>query len=217
MGKEGREFLAPYDSFTLRQGDMVYIPRGYVHAGECSSEPSLHITLGMISYSWEELLRAGLKAAVRSDSRLLEALPLGFMAGDGEPLVKRAAAAFRKLADESFLRAAIDQYRDELVTKFPIDVSGQVQTVCQPVELTRDDIVGPRPGIVYRMSANEDSVRVVLGAHTLTFPGFLHEPLQFALKTPVYAVRDIVGGELEDEEKVVFTARLLEEGLIVRK
>ena len=217
MGKEGREFLAPYDSFTLQQGDMVYIPRGYVHAAECGSEPSLHITLGLLPTTWEDLLQATFKAVVRSEPKLLEALPLGYLYGERDALVKGLVALRRKLGDEAFLNAVVDQYRDELITKFPLDISGVVETLCQPLDLKQGDILGPRLGIVYRMSGDDESVRIVFGARTVTFPGFLREPLEFALNTPVYAVRDIRGGDLEDEEKVVFAARLVEEGLLVRK
>ena len=42
--KEGREIRGEAYHVSLNQGDMVYIPRGFVHAAECGSEPSLHIT-----------------------------------------------------------------------------------------------------------------------------------------------------------------------------
>jgi len=217
MGKDGREFLAPYDSFTLQKGDMVYIPRGYVHAAECGSEPSLHITLGLVPTTWDDLLHAVVKAIVQSDPRLNEALPLGYLRGPGDDLVKGLVALRRKLGDEAFLNGVVDRYRDELVTKFPLDVSGVVETLCQPLNLKPDDVVGPRPGSVYRVSCDDEAVRIVFGARTVTFPGFLREPVAFALNTSVYEVRDITGGELEDEEKVIFAARLMEEGLVVRK
>ena len=46
MGDEGRELRGEVHSFRLEQGDLIYIPRGFVHAAECGAEPSLHITLG---------------------------------------------------------------------------------------------------------------------------------------------------------------------------
>lgn len=62
----------------------------------------------------------------------------------------------------------------------------------------------------------EDSVRVNFGARTITFLGLFREALEFALNTPVYAVRE-VKGDLSDEECIVFVERLLEEGLVIRK
>ena len=58
-----REFRGEVYNFTLQQGDMVYIPRGFIHAAECGSENSMHITLGVYSATWDELLIAAIRAA----------------------------------------------------------------------------------------------------------------------------------------------------------
>jgi hypothetical protein len=52
---DGRALTGDVDAFTFHQGDMVYIPRGFVRAAECGSEPSLHITLGVTAYTWEHI------------------------------------------------------------------------------------------------------------------------------------------------------------------
>ena len=58
IAEEDREFRGEVLEFTLRQGDMVYIPRGFVHAAECGSENSMHITLGAYPNTWDDLLNA---------------------------------------------------------------------------------------------------------------------------------------------------------------
>jgi hypothetical protein len=85
----------------------------------------------------------------------------------------------------------------------------------QPHPLALDDIVRSRPGTAYRISVGEDAVRLNVGARMLTFPGFFRQPLDFALNTSVYAVREIVG-ELENEERIVLVERLIAEGLVLR-
>jgi hypothetical protein len=214
--EEGRVVAPEAHSFTLNQGDMVYIPRGFVHAAECGSEPSLHITLGLNAQTWEDLLQATIKAIIQGDERLRYALPLGFMRASQDGLVKELMGAFRKTRDEAFMSAVVDQVRDELVTKFPLDISGQIAAFFQPNEIKAEDMVGPRPGIVYRMYAGDESVRLNFGGRSIVFPGFFKEPLDFALNRTAYAIRDIAG-ELEDDEKIVFVERLMQEGLVVRK
>jgi hypothetical protein len=216
MGEDGRELRGDLISFTLHQGDLIYIPRGFVHAAECGSEPSLHITLGVTAIFFEQLLQAAIKAAIQRDERLRAVLPLRFMHADRRDVVSQVSAALREAADETFLNAVVDQFRDELVQSFPLDISGQVLSFIQPAPLTSEDIVGPRRGIVYQIHAGEDSVRVNFGSQSIVFPGFLRPSLDFALNTPSYAIRD-VEGELEDDEKIVFIGRLVLEGLVVRK
>jgi hypothetical protein len=217
MGEEGRFMGEDHRSFTLARGDILYIPRGFIHAAECGAEPSMHITLGLIPYTWDELLQAVVKAIIQSEPLLLEALPLGFMSAEREELVRIVRAALRKAADENFLNAVVEQYKDELVAKFPLDVSGQISEFFQPAELKGEDVVGPRAGMAYRVHPSEDSVRLNFGGRSITFPGFFREGLEFALNNQRYAIRDIAGGDLQDEEKIVFVERLIQEGLIVRK
>ena len=215
MGDEGRELRGDPDAFHLEQGDLIYIPRGFVHAAECGSEPSLHITLGVTAVFWQDLLHAALRAAILQDDRLRQTLPLGFATGPRTALIKRAKGALRELADEAFLAGVVDQFMDELVRTHQIDISGQVVDFFQPKLLGIDDFVGRRPGIVYQTHVTDDSVRINYGARAIVFPYFFREALEFALQESAYAIREIPG-DLQDEERVVFTERLLEEGLVVR-
>jgi len=217
MGEdEGRVVAPDAHSFDLDQGDAIYIPRGFVHAAKCGSEPSLHITLGIHPQTWEDLLFSIVRAAVHEDERLRRALPLGFMQNGKDRLVMGAKAVLSKLAEHGFLNAVVDRFQDELVTKAPLDISGQITALLQPAPLTAEDVVGVRPGIVYRIHAVEPNIRLNFGGRVILFPGFFKVSLDFALQTKTYAVRDIAG-DLEDEEKIVFVERLIEEGLVVRK
>jgi ribosomal protein L16 Arg81 hydroxylase len=216
MGDEGRELCGDVYSFVLEQGDVIYIPRGFVHAAECGSEPSLHITLGVTGVFWEDLLHAAVKAAVFRDERLRHALPMGFVQSPDEALAKRLKGIFRELADETFLREAIAQYKDELIRTYPLDISDQMLDFFRPKPLGTDDIVGPRRAIVFQMHKEGDAVRLNYGARTIVFPSFFGEGLKFALDRPFYAVREIPG-DLHDQERVAFAERLLQEGLVVRK
>jgi hypothetical protein len=216
MGDEGRELGGDLHSFVLEQGDLIYIPRGFVHAAECGSEPSLHITLGVTGVFWEDLLLAAVKGALLQDERLRHALPLGFLQAPDDAVVKRLRGAFRELADEAFLSGVVTQFKDELVRTYPLDVSDQIVDFFRPKPLAIDDVVGARRAIVYRMHNGGDSVRVNYGARTIAFPSFFREALEFALNHPAYMIREIPG-DLEDEERIAFAERLLEEGLVVRK
>jgi ribosomal protein L16 Arg81 hydroxylase len=216
MSDEGRELRGDLDSLVLEQGDLIYIPRGFVHAAECESEPSLHITLGVTGVFWEDLLYAAVKAAILQDERLRHTLPLGFLQAPDDATIKRLRGAFRELADETFLSRVVAQYKDELVRTYPLDVSDQIIDFFRPRPLTIDDVVGARRAIIYQMHNGDDSVRLNYGARAIVFPSFFREALEFALNRPAYVIREIPG-DLQDEERIAFAERLLEEGLVMRK
>jgi ribosomal protein L16 Arg81 hydroxylase len=211
-----RELRGELLTFTLEQGDLCYIPRGFVHAAECGSEPSLHITLGVTGIFWADLLQAIIKAALLRDQRLNATLPLGSLSSSSGVLVSRVMATLREMADENFLTGAVDQFKDEIIQTFPLDVSGQVVDFFQPKPLTLSDQVGPRSGLVYQLHNGGDTVRLNYGARTIVFRDFFADALNFSLKTPAYAVAQLPG-DLADEERLAFTERLIEEGLVIRK
>ena len=102
------------------------------------------------------------------------------------------------------------------MTKFPIDLAGHVTEFFRPSEIKSDDTFGPRPGVVFRMHDGDETVRVNVGGRTIAFPDFCKEALECAVKQPSYSVRSLPG-ELEEEEKIFFIERLMQEGLVVRK
>lgn len=42
----------PAISATLEPGDVLYIPRGYVHQARCTESPSFHVTIALATFDW---------------------------------------------------------------------------------------------------------------------------------------------------------------------
>ena len=61
----------------LRPGDLLYLPRGYVHAAHTSRGHSAHVTIGITVYTWVELI-AELAGSAKDVPALRAALPAGF-------------------------------------------------------------------------------------------------------------------------------------------
>ena len=214
---EDREIKGEFYSFTLQQGDMLYMPRGFVHAAECGLESSMHITMGMYPDTWDQLIGAAVKAAINRDDSLRLALPFGYMKGDGAGLINRVAEELRKLADPEFLALVLDEFRDEAIKRAQqLDISGAITTAYRKEPLSAGDKVGARPALIFRKARHPEAVTLKVGTRAITFPDFFAPALDFALATPDFAVRDLPG-DLEDEEKIVFIERLIQEGLILRK
>jgi hypothetical protein len=73
----GFSLPSPLLELELKPGDLLYLPRGYVHAANTSDGHSAHITLGITVYTWVELI-AELAGAARDIPALRAALPPGF-------------------------------------------------------------------------------------------------------------------------------------------
>jgi hypothetical protein len=57
---------------------------------------------------------------------------------------------------------------------------------------------------------------VNFGARSIVFMDIFKDALDFALKTPSFAI-GALPGDLADVERIVFVERLIQEGLVVRK
>ena len=67
----------PLLELELKQGDLLYLPRGYVHAAHTSQVHSAHVTIGISVYTWVELL-SELIASSKEFHQFRTALPPGF-------------------------------------------------------------------------------------------------------------------------------------------
>ncbi|MFZ4273782.1 cupin domain-containing protein [Streptomyces arboris] len=113
---EAAQGVAHLDT-VLEPGDVLYLPRGWLHAAEAQGGVSVHLTLGI--HTWtryalaEQLAQAAL-AALRDDPWMRSTLPLGVDGPDGEidTVRERLIAAVTK-ADSAplFQRARRGQER----------------------------------------------------------------------------------------------------------
>jgi hypothetical protein len=105
------------DSFTLRPGDCVYVPRGVMHdAPNVGDEPSLHITVGLITKTWADLILESVSELALNEPAFRRSLPPGFANRDFD----RAAVSrqFRELAALIGERASMDGAFDLLADNF---------------------------------------------------------------------------------------------------
>jgi hypothetical protein len=118
-------------SFTLHPGDCLYLPRGVVHAADNESGgPSLHITIGLLTRTWGDLVLAAVAEVARSDPGFARPLPPGY-------------------ARPGFDRAVmLDEFR-----RLTHGLGGRVQTDYAVDLLAADFLHGRRPKVAGVISA----------------------------------------------------------------
>ncbi len=85
------------DEFELAPGSVAYLPRGLMHSARSTSEASLHVTVGLPTFTWADFLVESVTAAALEEESLRRSLPRGF-AGVGLPDAERARLFDEKLA-----------------------------------------------------------------------------------------------------------------------
>lgn len=94
---------SPLLELDLAPGDLLYLPRGFVHTTVTNESFSLHVTLGITVYTWVELLLDWVQSS-KNYKNLRRALPPGFASRDD---VRRSLGTYlRPIIEE--LRSATD-------------------------------------------------------------------------------------------------------------
>ena len=80
--------------------------------------------------------------------------------------------------------------------------------------LTVESLVGPRPGVVYHLEADDSSIVIHLCERKITFPPFVAAAVRFALAHSEFSIHDLPG-TLDNTGKLTLVRRLIREGLVM--
>jgi ribosomal protein L16 Arg81 hydroxylase len=108
---------APVAEIELQAGDLLYLPRGYLHATTTSDTFSAHVTIGITVYTWVDLVKQVLQSAIASEG-LREALPPGFASRDDmKPILRqKMAEALEQLRADVDLDRLLESFTDRVLS-----------------------------------------------------------------------------------------------------
>ncbi|HEV2290119.1 MAG TPA: cupin domain-containing protein [Candidatus Acidoferrales bacterium] len=205
----------PTMEFELEAGDVAYVPRGAAHDARSTDTTSLHITAGILRYTWTDLLLEFVASASLRDATFRKSLPPGFARSDFDR--EQARETLRDLLQRAStngdFNAALDRFAGEFFSKCPPLLRGQMTQMAALEKLSAESIAGIRDGAIYRMDADGYSVAIECYGRQITFPAQAREAVEFALSHSRYAIRDLPGN-LDDASKVTIVRRLIREGLV---
>ncbi len=204
----------PAAEFELRAGDLLYMPRGFVHEAFTSDSISMHVTLGIKAYTWADLLTEAVQALCERDVHFRRTLPVGFALDGAAADQARAEAAglARALAEGVRLEDAVGVLAERFVlTRLP-QLDGHLTGLTDARRLTPRSRVRKRAWL-YRLTSHGDSVQLLYHGKGLTFPRYLEPTLRFILDTETFPVASLPG-HLNDDGKVGLARRLVEEGFL---
>ncbi len=195
---------APVEDFTLRAGDTLYLPRGWLHEALTSETDSLHVTVGVNPYTWLDALGDAVRACA-ADIEFRRAVPAG--SGAADDLLDRLAARLR-VADVSRRR------RDRLVrTRRPI-LDGQLSQLRALDGLSAGTLVERRATVIFDLSDDGGRLSLAFEGKRVVFPAPAREPVEYAARSSEpFRPADLPGG-LDEEGALVLVRRLVREGFL---
>jgi len=202
--------------FTLEAGDLAYLPRGIVHDARSTDALSLHVTAGVLRYTWTDLLLEFVASASLRDAAFRKSLPPGFARGDFDrgSVRENLCALLKRAAEIGDSDAALEHFAEDFFAKCRPLLRGQMAQLAALEKLTPKSTAGVRPEAIFRIIESGDSVRIDCYGRRITFPKTAAQAVQFALRHEKFVVRELPGA-LDDEGKLTTVRRLVKEGLAV--
>ncbi|MCU1420770.1 MAG: cupin [Microbacteriaceae bacterium] len=205
---------APAIDATFSPGDVLYLPRGWIHSATALGGTSIHLTIGVNALTrWNIVQRlVGLAAA---DPALRGSLPLGADYADAASLTDLIAETASRLA-HTVAAADAPAVARGLATTLATSTRPEPVSPLATIEslggLSAEAIVSWRSGLGNRVAVADD-VRILLGAKTIALPIEAAEAVRALALGDEFTAGALPG--LDPDSSVVVTRRLLREGVLV--
>ncbi|MDQ3611656.1 MAG: cupin domain-containing protein [Actinomycetota bacterium] len=202
----------PLLDIELETGDALYLPRGYVHAAVTTDEHSVHLTVGVLSTTWYDVLNDAVSLA-GNEPAFRDALPMQPASGLGAALpdLLRRAAAWLEALSPAELETVVAARLARAVPPDPLALLAQSAAIR---DLGPTTALRPRRGVAATLTVDGDRVRLSLPDRQIDLPLLVEPALRRLLAGPSRA-DDLQLGGLDAEGALVLVRRMLREGAVV--
>lgn len=204
----------PLLDVELHAGDSLYVPRGFPHSARAQDGVSIHLTVGVLAWTGEDVAREVVRRAA-GHLPLRRSMPVGF-ADDEGAATAAVAAAVAELRDwlgtvdpEAVARALTRRFWSTR----PAVLAGQLRQLCLVDGLDDSTVVRRRPGAVCRLSPAGHRLEVALADRVLRMPAALEPAMRRLVAGEPLSVADL-DPWLDMRSRHVLARRLVREGLM---
>ena len=200
----------PLLDVELEAGDALYLPRGYVHAALTTDVSSVHLTIGVLSTTWYDVLTDAMSLA-GADEAFRGALPIRPLDTLSVADFLRQAATWLEQLPAADVEAVVARRLHRALPVEPVRLLAQDAALRG---LTATTSLRPRRGVGGSVRVDGDSVVVTLPGRTVTLPAFAEPALRRLLSGPC-TPGDLQVGGLDQPGALVLARRLLRDGAVV--
>ncbi len=204
----------PILSVELHPGDCLYIPRGFPHSAQARQELTAHLTVGVLTSTWNEVI-SQVVAGIVDDVEFRRSLPVGFaddedaLAEEVEAQVERLRAWLEKVDVAAVARQVSRRFWSR---RWPV-LTGQLAQLMALDQIDDHTVLRRRPGSICRLGVGPHRLSCLLGDRELTLPAAL-EPVMRRIAEPAPLAVGDLADQLDEASRLVLVRRLVREGLL---
>ncbi len=203
--------------FVLNSGDMLYIPRGLMHDAETTGELSMHITAGLLGYTWQDMLVEAVLHHGATDIEFRKNLPVGFSREDApgtEVLKRHISSLLERMLGSMDVSAGLGRFTDKLQSDIRPNLPQQFNAILHLSEVRADTPIAMRSEHHFHISESDEKCGIHVFGSIIEFPAFMLPALHHVRSHHSFIVSDLPDC-VDEQGKVTFVKRLVKEGLAV--
>jgi bifunctional lysine-specific demethylase and histidyl-hydroxylase NO66 len=208
----------PVIDAVLTPGDVLYLPRGFLHSATALGEISAHLTIGIHSVTRWGAAESALdlvRTLAAADPDLRGSLPLGVDLGDPASVRDDVAAVIAGLQDwlgRLDPAEVADRLRAQTWAQVRPEPVAPLAQSAAAAALTPDTVLRLRRRLRCSLrDADDGRVTLLAGRSSHSFPGEVREALQALLSTGELKVGDLPG--LDPADRTTLARRLITESI----
>ena len=180
------------ESFTLMPGDCVYVPRGLMHeAPNVGEEPSLHITVGLITKTWADLILEAVSELALDEPAFRRSLPPGYanLDYDRADAERHFGSLTALIAEKARMDSAFDLMADNFIRDRRPKLAGVIAAT--PNVPREGDLYRRRRLVPWQLAEDEDKLALVGPGGDLNFESEDGDAIEQALSGETFTVSDL--------------------------
>ena len=212
--ESGKPKGAPVISAEMHPGDALYMPRRTPHAARTQETLSGHITVGVLSTTWRQLLET-VTGRILEGVEFHEPLPAGYHLHPAEfaaHVEARLSELQQRLEKTDPVEVAGDA-TERFLTSRPSLLRGGLTDLVHIRDLDDDSIVHRRPHSICELRVRDGRLIVMLGDRRLRMPVRCEPVLRAITEWESFRVKDL-DPYLDEQSRLLLVRRLVREGLL---
>ena len=200
---------------TLEPGHVLYIPRGFVHEGATASESSLHLTFGIHSLRWIEIVKETVQVAAERMVEFRRSVPMAALSPEtsSPDLIKTLHELLGTLASCDLEGDVLMRMGRRRVRSSRPAPDGHFAAMDRARSLSLRSVVESRTGLTCMVHVENGRARIEFGRNCVYGPADIAPALGFIAQSTRFRVEELPN-DLSDNSKLVLVRRLVQEGLL---
>lgn len=216
IGTKDSPFTSPLSpplyELYLTPGDLLYIPRGWVHVASTAKKYSLHLTIGIHVLTWLDLIS---ELSVTEPS-FRRSIPQELLCGeknvdiDLESLFQKLAYLF---ANKEVIKVSIQNLRKKLIEKKTPPLMGYLTSFSEAEKFSENTRINKK-GEEWKIDRSEDKLTVHFNGIKVNLPIVLEPLIEYISREGEFFINQLPF-PIQLEEKIEVVRTLVKSGLLI--